>query len=109
MPRLDPPDDKTITTLYVGGLGDTITETDLRYDIPRSAFDFLYSQCCMHFFEGGISTLMCACKNPLKKCMSNLLQVAVFLHVSLFVSKNFVQISAFVWCTQIAHERHSPK
>ncbi|CAI5766764.1 RBM22 factor [Podarcis lilfordi] len=30
MPRLDPPDDKTITTLYVGGLGDTITETDLR-------------------------------------------------------------------------------
>uniref|UniRef100_I3MX52 RRM domain-containing protein n=1 Tax=Ictidomys tridecemlineatus TaxID=43179 RepID=I3MX52_ICTTR len=30
MPRLDPPEDKTITTLYVGGLGDTITETDLR-------------------------------------------------------------------------------
>lgn len=30
MPRLDPPDDKTITTLYVGGLGDTITESDLR-------------------------------------------------------------------------------
>ncbi|XP_074068733.1 pre-mRNA-splicing factor RBM22 isoform X3 [Macrotis lagotis] len=30
MPRLDPPDDKTITTLYVGGLGDTISETDLR-------------------------------------------------------------------------------
>ncbi|XP_025056723.1 pre-mRNA-splicing factor RBM22 isoform X1 [Alligator sinensis] len=30
MPRLDPPDDKSITTLYVGGLGDTITETDLR-------------------------------------------------------------------------------
>ena len=31
MPRLDPPEDKTITTLYVGGLGDTITETDLRF------------------------------------------------------------------------------
>ena len=30
-PRLDPPEDKTITTLYVGGLGDTITETDLRF------------------------------------------------------------------------------
>uniref|UniRef100_A0A803VAK7 Pre-mRNA-splicing factor RBM22 n=1 Tax=Ficedula albicollis TaxID=59894 RepID=A0A803VAK7_FICAL len=30
MPRLDPPEDKTITTLYVGGLGDTITESDLR-------------------------------------------------------------------------------
>ena len=30
MPRLDPPEDKTITTQYVGGLGDTITETDLR-------------------------------------------------------------------------------
>lgn len=31
MPRLDPPEDKTITTLYVGGLGDTIAETDLRF------------------------------------------------------------------------------
>ncbi|KAK2116054.1 RNA binding motif protein 22, partial [Saguinus oedipus] len=30
MPRLNPPEDKAITTLYVGGLGDTITETDLR-------------------------------------------------------------------------------
>uniref|UniRef100_A0A8C2V612 Pre-mRNA-splicing factor RBM22 n=1 Tax=Chinchilla lanigera TaxID=34839 RepID=A0A8C2V612_CHILA len=30
MPRLDPPKDKTITTLYVGGLGDIVTETDLR-------------------------------------------------------------------------------
>ena len=30
MPHLDPPEDKTITTLYAGGLGDTITETDLK-------------------------------------------------------------------------------
>ena len=30
MPHLDPAEDKTITTLYVGGLGDTITETDLK-------------------------------------------------------------------------------
>ncbi|MBN3272714.1 RBM22 factor, partial [Polyodon spathula] len=30
MPRLDPPEDKSISTLYVGGLGDTVTETDLR-------------------------------------------------------------------------------
>lgn len=30
MPRLDPPEDKSITTLYVGGLGDSMTETDLR-------------------------------------------------------------------------------
>uniref|UniRef100_A0A8C9Q1W9 Pre-mRNA-splicing factor RBM22 n=1 Tax=Spermophilus dauricus TaxID=99837 RepID=A0A8C9Q1W9_SPEDA len=29
MPRLDPPEDKTITTLDVGGPGDTVTETDL--------------------------------------------------------------------------------
>uniref|UniRef100_A0A2K6FRD4 RNA binding motif protein 22 n=1 Tax=Propithecus coquereli TaxID=379532 RepID=A0A2K6FRD4_PROCO len=35
MPRLDPPEDKTITTLYVGGLGDTITETDLRSQAAR--------------------------------------------------------------------------
>ncbi|XP_078407310.1 pre-mRNA-splicing factor RBM22 [Cetorhinus maximus] len=30
MPRLDPPEDKTITTLYVGGLGEQISETELR-------------------------------------------------------------------------------
>ncbi|KAL2095221.1 hypothetical protein ACEWY4_009940 [Coilia grayii] len=30
MPRLDPPEDRTITTLYVGGLGDTITDSELR-------------------------------------------------------------------------------
>ncbi|KAG2455837.1 RBM22 factor, partial [Polypterus senegalus] len=35
MPRLDPPEDKSITTLYVGGLGDTITETDLRSQAAR--------------------------------------------------------------------------
>jgi pre-mRNA-splicing factor RBM22/SLT11 len=42
MPRLDPPEDKTITTLYVGGLGDTITETDLRFVgiISRALFAF---------------------------------------------------------------------
>lgn len=30
MPRLDPPDDKSISTLYIGGLGDTITDGDLK-------------------------------------------------------------------------------
>ena len=30
MPCLDPSEDKIITTLYAGGLGDTITETDLK-------------------------------------------------------------------------------
>lgn len=30
MPRLDPPEDKTISTLYVGGLGDNISESELR-------------------------------------------------------------------------------
>ncbi|XP_047196632.1 pre-mRNA-splicing factor RBM22 [Hippoglossus stenolepis] len=30
MPRLDPPDDKSIFTLYIGGLGDTVTDGDLR-------------------------------------------------------------------------------
>ncbi|PIO37022.1 hypothetical protein AB205_0162050 [Aquarana catesbeiana] len=30
MPRLDPPEDKSITTLYVGGLGDNISESELR-------------------------------------------------------------------------------
>lgn len=31
MPRLDPPEDKSISTLYVGGLGDNISESELRY------------------------------------------------------------------------------
>ncbi|XP_022089325.1 pre-mRNA-splicing factor RBM22-like [Acanthaster planci] len=30
MPKLEPPDDKTVTTLYVGGLGDKVTEENLR-------------------------------------------------------------------------------
>ncbi|CAB1333207.1 unnamed protein product [Coregonus sp. 'balchen'] len=30
MPRLDTPEDKSITTLYVGGLGDSITDLELR-------------------------------------------------------------------------------
>uniref|UniRef100_A0A8D9FH74 Pre-mRNA-splicing factor RBM22 n=1 Tax=Cacopsylla melanoneura TaxID=428564 RepID=A0A8D9FH74_9HEMI len=30
MPKLEPPEDKTITTLYVGNLGDKLTEQDLR-------------------------------------------------------------------------------
>ena len=30
MPKLDPPSDKTITTLYVGGLDGRVTEKDLR-------------------------------------------------------------------------------
>ncbi|KAK1788121.1 hypothetical protein P4O66_016592 [Electrophorus voltai] len=30
MPRLDPPEDKSITTLYVGGLGETITDSEIR-------------------------------------------------------------------------------
>uniref|UniRef100_A0A8C4RAL9 Pre-mRNA-splicing factor RBM22 n=1 Tax=Eptatretus burgeri TaxID=7764 RepID=A0A8C4RAL9_EPTBU len=30
MPRLDPPEDKSITTLYVGGLDDYISEQDIR-------------------------------------------------------------------------------
>ena len=30
LPQLVPPEDKGITSLYVGGLGDTITEKDLR-------------------------------------------------------------------------------
>ncbi|KAJ8023078.1 Pre-mRNA-splicing factor RBM22 [Holothuria leucospilota] len=30
MPKLDPPEDKTITTLYVGGLGEKVKEVDLK-------------------------------------------------------------------------------
>ena len=31
MPKLEQPDDKTVTTLYVGGLGDKVTEENLRW------------------------------------------------------------------------------
>jgi pre-mRNA-splicing factor RBM22/SLT11 len=30
MPKLEPPEDKSITTLYVGNLGDKLTEKELR-------------------------------------------------------------------------------
>lgn len=30
MPKLEPPEDKTITTLYVGNLGEKITEKELK-------------------------------------------------------------------------------
>jgi pre-mRNA-splicing factor RBM22/SLT11 len=33
LPQLDPPEDKGITSLYIGGLSDAISERDLRYDI----------------------------------------------------------------------------
>ena len=33
MPALDPPEDNSITTLYVGNLGDNVTEKDLKYVI----------------------------------------------------------------------------
>ncbi|XP_060935163.1 pre-mRNA-splicing factor RBM22-like, partial [Limanda limanda] len=35
MPRLDPPDDKSISTLYIGGLGDTVTDGDLKSQAAR--------------------------------------------------------------------------
>ena len=31
MPKLNPPDDKGITSLYVGGLGPEVSEKDVRY------------------------------------------------------------------------------
>lgn len=31
MPQLESPSDKSITTLYVGNLGDKVLEADLRY------------------------------------------------------------------------------
>lgn len=40
MPRLDTPEDKSITTLYVGGLGDSITDSELR-SVPAQYNTFL--------------------------------------------------------------------
>jgi hypothetical protein len=40
MPKLEPPEDKSITTLYVGNLSDKIGEKELRY---FSSFQNLFS------------------------------------------------------------------
>lgn len=31
MPKLEPPDDRSITTLYIGNLAEKVTENELRY------------------------------------------------------------------------------
>ncbi len=36
MPRLDPPEDKSITTLYIGGLGENVTDSELRSERFRN-------------------------------------------------------------------------
>ena len=45
MPRLDAPEDKSITTLYIGGLGDTVTDTELKYGPPplRRAVFYMFT------------------------------------------------------------------
>lgn len=40
MPTLETPEDKTITTLYLGNLG-TLTESDLRLDDVHKLFGLL--------------------------------------------------------------------
>lgn len=41
MPALPPPEDQTITTLYIGNLG-TLSESELRYDISYYHLHYLY-------------------------------------------------------------------
>lgn len=43
MPKLEIPEDQTITTLYVGNLNDITTEKDLRY-----VEYFSYNTFCVH-------------------------------------------------------------
>lgn len=59
MPRLDTPDDKSITTLYVGGLGDTITDSELRWD----SLLFCLIGICWNAFrkERKFLKLLCGC------------------------------------------------
>ena len=38
MPKLTPPEDKGITTLYLGGLADSVTERDIRYCITEYSY-----------------------------------------------------------------------
>ena len=53
MPQLTPPDDHSITSLYVGGLEDTITEKDLRCghnppSLDPACYTRTYTCTCMH-------------------------------------------------------------
>ena len=42
MPKLEPPEDKLITTLYMGNLSEEITEKDLRYLYVETLFKTAY-------------------------------------------------------------------
>ena len=37
MPALEPPEDRQITTLYVGNIGENTTEDELRYELEKFA------------------------------------------------------------------------
>lgn len=45
MPKLEPPEDRTISTLYVGNLGEKITEQDLRW--VTSSFKLANNNTCI--------------------------------------------------------------
>ncbi len=45
MPKLEPPEDKNVTTLYIGNLSDRVTEDDLRYDYSSLLLAFVRLQC----------------------------------------------------------------
>ena len=42
LPALEPPSDRSITTLYVGGLEGKVTEQDLRYEFPTLSFPLFH-------------------------------------------------------------------
>lgn len=50
MPALPPPEDKTITTLYIGNLG-TLTEQDIRYDSYKPFLLCFFSNCVVFVLE----------------------------------------------------------
>lgn len=54
LPTLEVPEDKNITTLYVGNIGEYVTETDLRYTFITT----LYSNCILHSLF-----VFCICMN----------------------------------------------
>ena len=55
MPKLEPPEDKTITTLYVGNLGEKITEKELKYvgsfkNLFLVVYLYLDITCITHYY-----------------------------------------------------------
>ena len=63
MPQLEPPEDRTITTLYVGNLGDKIGEQELRYSMKHNNYRKISNISHTKFPNLNVSNLVLQCWN----------------------------------------------